>query len=300
MLNAMVRMTVKFCLFTLSFVLSFTLTGNAEGFPANHALPIYLNDLIEIHESMDTAPSDRWEVIGQSNCQLFSGLLNLPPDQPQPTCPFESMASANGSALSTKPVWSAIGEFAAARKRQLNTAIERSSQTACEIHATIKSAAAVQFRSFAANLLPQRPLGSARQLVPAMLSSYGGASGNAQESSSAPAQSLIVFTGDQQDPYWQYYDDCDRWSVEFTTLLNEARSTSSSVCSLDEPEGETIIELKEATDLDFDFPTSRFSITRFLISRNVSNWLETSQFEKQVSNSLLDWLRVAEFNSVVH
>ena len=41
----------------------------------------------------------------------------------------------------------------------------------------------------------------------------------------------IELENDGVDPYWQYYDDCDRWGVDFAKLLSEGLSVADSTAA---------------------------------------------------------------------
>ena len=303
-LNESAQKTVKkclfaTCLFTLSIALNLNLTGLAQGFTKSREMPIHLDDLIGISESMNTEPSNRWAFVETCDCRLFLGMPSAPLDQLQTdsTCPFELMMSENGnSSLSTRPVWLAIKEFTITHQNQFFSAMKQTSRTAYKLHAMINSSVALQLESFGEHIRCQRALTSARKLVPAILNLYRSKTEDElailAEIDAAGPQSLIKIIGQQQDSYWQYYEDCDRWGVEFTLLLDEARMIGTAVCSPDAQTVKIVTDLN--TDSDFDLSSSRFPITQFLVWQHVGSWLENSYLKKQAWNSFLAWLRGAK------
>ena len=57
----------------------------------------------------------------------------------------------------------------------------------------------------------------------------------------------IELEGPQRDPYWQYYDDCDRWGVDFAKLINDAQYEQTSI-STDNSDVSFVAKGDESTD----------------------------------------------------
>ena len=55
-----------------------------------------------------------------------------------------------------------------------------------------------------------------------------------EETSNQDSTSEVIQIEDSADPYWRYYEDCDRWGVNFVLLLNQANSfKQNEECDLD-------------------------------------------------------------------
>ena len=126
----------------------------------------------------------------------------------------------------------------------------------------------------------------------------------------------IKIKGDHQSPYWQYYEDCDRWGVEFSLLLKEAnlfnQNDAVHVTYLKEKKKTHVISVLSTTketllgNLNvFDFntldsktlhPKPRFSVLGLIGSQNILGWsYATPRIANMASQSLKGPFELAEF-----
>ena len=132
----------------------------------------------------------------------------------------------------------------------------------------------------------------------------------------------IEIKHERQDPYWQYYEDCDRWGVEFSLLLRDANLTNPNEAlqvsctkdieqqdvaswiesSVDSIFAKDIVAAKKA-DLFIDnakadekFEARSFSVTGLLSSQNVLVFAYTTpRLIRLATESLEDSLKTVEF-----
>ena len=71
-----------------------------------------------------------------------------------------------------------------------------------------------------------------KQSVPAKLAAFRKQS----VAGSEPTEELIKLAVPAQDSYWQYYDDCDRWGVDFSNLIVEAIQPAAIQPNTHEPQ----------------------------------------------------------------
>ncbi len=132
----------------------------------------------------------------------------------------------------------------------------------------------------------------------------------------------IEIKREQQDPYWQYYEDCDRWGVEFSFLLREATLTNPNEalqvsCTKDIEQQDVASWIESSVDSIFDrdivagkkadqfidnakvvenFEARSFSVTGLLSSQNVLVFAYTTpRLIRLATESMEDSLKTVEF-----
>lgn len=236
----MLRITVHFCLFTLVFLSQFSCLKAA----ATHVeLPFELHELTYLPESDWEAP----------NASAHSSTLELLDS----TCNFSdrlkvallSKPSKSEPAVAAKPNITSLVSDAPPIPRGVAKEFLGLSSIATQVIPMFTVASVEE----EVELLPEPILGAAISIpmmlvpdsaqeqfsqftaieIPFALIPANETELSIEEEDQVFSDDLgsevpvsIELQGDERDAYWQYYEDCDRWGVDFAKLLNEAMSVN--------------------------------------------------------------------------
>ena len=314
----MARMTITVCLFFSIFILS-----NLAS-PVQASMVFVVDDLLisidklllipESEEDWCGEQSDlRWETLIFPACRIADPRMISNPvtdvETEIATCPIESKAgvetrNANDSAdscLSPRAVWGGASRFLSVKKAIIIRSLDSIDRTFCRGYRWLSQSADQTLRSISWSDVQESSITSAKKLVPSILMSQYQSTSESDSfcfpdnrveetmasESWAVGESLIGLTGKIQDSYWQYYEDCDRWDVDFANLLLEA--------DISVPSREIEQEAIEESNVRGISP--QCLIFRIVAAQNLSNWLYRSpRIEKQASVGVSRWMEFVKLS----
>lgn len=288
-------------------------------------LPIVLDEILLFEESdidwCDNRDDLAWEKLLTPAC-VFSGPSLVSPASLEAivaTCPAESVASqehykanvSTGVGFSPLNPWVVAGNYVSTHKVKILNAIAPPiaspiaslDRTFCDFFDSIResgietlhSKSLVDASAFSIKMLEKlipTVLRSQRQstLEPVqVLSAETDVSGTNEFGSDADADAdlLIGHAGATQDSYWQYYEDCDRWGVDFAGLLIEANATGNSQFYGEPTNEQSVIGSISPQCL----------LARVIATQNVSIWFYCrTRIENRLSSVACSWLELVQFN----
>lgn len=322
----MARITVNVCLCSIIFLWQYSLPSFGSIVFHLHDLPISVDEALAIPETEQMLCGERsvfsWENLVTSDCRISDSTLITDQTTILPksvaTCPAESQAvksqavnialpkcesELNGASL--KPVWAAASRFVSSAKTIIIRSVRSTERRGIEICHWLGASATESMGSVSWSKVRETSVKSVKRLVPAVLISHPRTALNPDDEFSSESmdgeinetdsetddETLFILPAETQDSYWQYYEDCDRWGVEFASLLIEAHRSQEGQA------GDKVVIVQGESFVPEVTP--HLSIARIIASQNVSTWLvPPPRIDSQPSFNLFRWLELVEFNAI--